>query len=389
MIGTVIRKNFLPFIILYGGLASLLLGMFIACTTSTANPAPSLPAGTGAVRLYTRTPTPLPTPTLTTPTLAPGALYRQGLTRREDWDLAGALEYFDAALAQDSELAAAYASRAEVYRLTGHYEAATADLERALSLDGELAEAWWQKALLEYNEEAWDQALDAVNQLIKLRPRNGAAYLLRAQIYTYGLDKPTLALTNYKLAVMCNPSLDKTAQAERWHALAARGRWEDARDIAYQMFNTGSNDPLRYYYLGWSLVQLGQPDQAIQTALLGIRRYPDYPAALYYALGMAYYERSAWPEAIQVLEVALAQTSALTDGPAVDAAWGRLDINTTDILSQMGLAYLQLGQCETGAAIVERAASEAPAKWGQARERIDDCYTALTPTPTFDPTALP
>ncbi len=374
--------------ILYGGLVSLLLLTFAACATSPTSPVPAIAVRTGAARLYTRTPVPSPTPTLSTPTPAPDTIYRRGLARREDWDLEGALQYFDAALAQDPELAAAYVSRAEIYRLMGRYDAAAADLERALTLDRERAAAWWQKALLEYNVEAWDKALDAVNQLIKLQPKNGAAYLLRAQIYTYGLDEPTLALTNYKLAIMCDPSLDHTTWAERWHALAARGRWEEARDLAYQMFNMGSDDPLRYYYLSWALVQLGQPDQAIQTARFGIRRYPDYPAALYYALGVAYYGRSAWTEAIQVLEVALAQTSALAGEQAVDAAWQRLGINTTDILGQLGLAYLALGQCETGAAIVERAASEAP-RWDWARERIEACYIALTPTPTVDYTSSP
>ena len=255
MIRTVTRKKFSPFAIFCGGLAILMLGTFVACTTSPISPTPLLPANTSVARLYTRTPTPSPTPTLFTPTPAPEALYRQGLARREDWDLAGALEYFNVALDQDPELAPAYASRAEIYWLMGRYDAARADLDQALSLDPELAEAWWQKALLEYNGKVWDKALDAVNQLIKLRPRYGAAYLLRAQIYSYGFDKPTLALTNYKLAIMCDPDLDETVQAERWHALAMQERWEEARDLAYQMFNTGSDDPLRYYYLSWSLVQ--------------------------------------------------------------------------------------------------------------------------------------
>jgi hypothetical protein len=57
----------------------------------------------------------------------------------------------------------------------------------------------------------------------------------------------------------------------------------------------------------------------------------------------------------------------------------------------MGLTYLELRQCETGAAIVERAIAESAPRstWVWARERIETCYVALTPTPTPTPTESP
>jgi hypothetical protein len=133
---------------------------------------------------------------------------------------------------------------------------------------------------------------------------------------------------------------------------------------------------------------LGQVDAAIQALLFGIKRYPDYPMTLYYSLGVAYYERGAWKEAIQALEVALLQMGTMP----IEQGGGRLsNISPSDILGPMGVAYLELRQCETGGAIVERAVAESPnpSDWLWARPRIEACYISLTPTPTPENTPMP
>jgi tetratricopeptide (TPR) repeat protein len=132
------------------------------------------------------------------------------------------------------------------------------------------------------------------------------------------------------------------------------------------------------------LIQLGRLDEAIQILFFGLDRYPDYPVALYYALGVAYYERQAWAEAVQALDVALNQLGAAKDDM-------RVEISEPDILGRLGVAYLELRQCETGAALVERAIAEAAdlSDWYWARERIQTCYIAITPTPTRTATPVP
>ena len=132
------------------------------------------------------------------------------------------------------------------------------------------------------------------------------------------------------------------------------------------------------------MIQLGKLDEAIQISFFGIDRYPDFPVALYYALGVAYYERQAWAEAVQALDVALNQWGAATDAM-------RTEISETDILGRLGVAYLELRQCETGEALVERAIAEATAlsDWYWAREHIQTCYIAITPTPTRTATPVP
>jgi tetratricopeptide (TPR) repeat protein len=363
-------------------LIGLTLWLIIACVGPASAPTASFPGN--AARLYTRTPTPTVTLTPTTHPLVP---YLQGLSRRDAWDLEKALDYYNAAL-DISPSAAFYARRAEVYRLIGRYEEAAADIEAALTLDPELAEAWRQKALLSRAQAAWGEALTAVDKLIELEPKDGAAYVLRAQIDAEGFGKLLQALVDYGQAISRDPVFDKATLVERWRILAKLGNWEEALLVGHKMASSGSEDPLRYYYRAWSLIQLGRIDEAIQMLFFGIQRYPDYPVALYYALGVAYYERQAWSEAIQALEVALSQTGALPGENTVEQS---LDITEADILGRMGAAYLELKQCETGKALVERAIAESPhlSDWFWARRRVEACYISITPTPTPESTPAP
>lgn len=363
-------------------LICLVLWLTLACTVPTPSPTATWP-GPGA-RLYTRTPTPTVTPT---PTLDPQDLFQQGLTRREAWDLDTALDRFDTSLTLTPN-APVYASRAEVLRLQGHYEEAAADIARALDLNPELAEAWRQKALLNRAEEAWDEALAAVNKWIELEPEDGAAFVLRAQIYAKGFGKLRQALADYERAILRDPTFDKATLVERWHILAELEDWQEALLVSHRITTTGSQDPLRYFYRGWSLIQLERLDEAIQMLFFGLQRYPDYPVMLYYALGVAYHERQAWPEAIQALEVALIQLGAQSSAGALERP---LEVTNADILGRMGIAYLELKQCETGEAIIQRASAESPdpKSWEWARERSEECYLLLTPTPTPQDTPTP
>jgi tetratricopeptide (TPR) repeat protein len=363
-------------------LACLTVWAVIACTA--ADPVPVTPARERGAILYTRTPVPTVTPT---PTVLPEVIFQQGLAKRDAWDLEAALDQF--ALALDlAPSAPVYASRAEVYRLTGHYDQAAADIERALTLDPKSTEAWRQKALLSRAKTEWDEALAAADKLIELDPQDGASYVVRAQIHVEGFGNTQLALADYDRAIAQDPVFDKATLVERWHMLAESEQWLDALLVSYKMSIFGSEDPARFFFRGWSLIQVGRLDDAIRTLLSGLELYPDYPVAYYYALGVAYLHRTAWLEAIQALEVALIQ---LGTPPNESDVARRLSITNSDILARMGLAYLELQQCETGAAMVERAVAESPdpETWARAVERIDSCYISLTPTPTPEETPTP
>ena len=157
--------------------------------------------------------------------------------------------------------------------------------------------------------------------------------------------------------------------------------------VGHKMQPIGSGDPLALLLPDMATHKIGDElTKPFRSSFLASSSYPDYPVALYYVLGIAYYERQAWPEAIQALEVALSQMGALPDENVVEHA---LDIIQADILGPIGIAYLELKQCETGAALVKRAVDESRRRsdWDWALDRIEACYISITPTPT--PTGTP
>ncbi len=366
----------------FSSLIGLMLWLTAACVAPAQTQPPLNPEQ--SARLFTRTPIPTVTPT---PTIPAQVVYQQGLAERGAWNLEAALNHFDAAL-DKSPSAPFYTSRAEVYRLLGRYEEAAADIDQALALDPELADAWRQKVLLSRAMEAWDEALIAADKLIALEPDDGAAYVLRAQIKAKGFGKLSQALADYRRAGRLDADLDEATLVERWHILAELGYWAEALHVSRRMVETSHEDPLGDYYQAWSSIQLGQLDQAIQQLFSSIERHPDYATAFYYALGVAYYERQAWFEAIQALEVALIGSGA---PPGENGAVRLLNFTAADILGRMGVAYLKLGQCETGAAIIERAIDDAlnSQDWLWARQSVEACYISLTPTPTPQDTPAP
>jgi tetratricopeptide (TPR) repeat protein len=266
----------------------------------------------------------------------------------------------------------------------GQYEAAASDIDDALALDPDSTDAWRQKALLKRSLKEWDDALTAADKLITLVPDEGAAYVLRARIRADGFERYHQALEDYQRAIALDPIFYTATLVERWHIFAELGMWEEALSLSYRMIAAGSEDPLRYFYQGWSLIQLHRIDEAINKLFFAIREYPDYPVMFYYALGIAYSEREAWDQAVHALEVALLQSG---EDSAETKRQRPLGVTASDIMAPLGLAYLKLQQCETGGAILERAITESPnpGQWLWARRRIDACYISLTPTPTPEP----
>jgi tetratricopeptide (TPR) repeat protein len=228
----------------------------------------------------------------------------------------------------------------------------------------------------------------AVSKVIALDPEDGSAYVLRGQINQDGFHQLQRALADFERASEIDPIYEKATLARQWEIMAELGMWVEALLTSQKLSIMGSQDPLRYFYRGWSLIQLGRIDDAIQMLFFGIERYPDYPVMLYYGLGMAYYERQAWSQMVQALEVALLQTG---DEPAGGEAVRPLNLTASDILAPLGLAYLELQQCETGGAIIERAIAESPdpPKWRWVERRIGTCFVSLTPTPTPEEAPLP
>ncbi|XP_074853635.1 tetratricopeptide repeat protein 6 [Carettochelys insculpta] len=100
-----------------------------------------------------------------------------------------------------------YCRRGAINRKIGKLKSAMDDLEKAISLEPLLLNAYWHRHLIFLIQEKNQAALDDLNFIIKWNKNNADAYLSKAEIYR-NQGNNALAIINFTLAVKCNPTDD-------------------------------------------------------------------------------------------------------------------------------------------------------------------------------------
>lgn len=242
-------------------------------------------------------------PLVRAPTKSPEAydLYLKGRDywyRRYKVGLQRGLEYFERAIEKDPDYAAPYTGIADVHTVLGVYgllppdearSVAQAAAERAVDIDGKLAEAHFSKALIQGFYWDWDGSERSINRAIELNP-------------------------NY-------------AKAHAWRAmfLAAVGRRQDeVLDVARSAQTLAPRSPYISCLVGWSKLAVEYHEGAIQDFERVLAEEPGNIIALY-SIGISYSAVARHEEAIAVLEKAanLGNRISFLLGPA-RAAWIRV-----------------------------------------------------------------
>ncbi|XP_067388344.1 tetratricopeptide repeat protein 6 [Emydura macquarii macquarii] len=100
-----------------------------------------------------------------------------------------------------------YCRRGAINRKLGKLKSAMDDLEKAISLEPLLLNAYWHRHLIYLFQEKNQAALDDLNFIIKWNKNNAEAYLSKAEIYR-NQGNNALAIINLTSAVKCNPTDD-------------------------------------------------------------------------------------------------------------------------------------------------------------------------------------
>ncbi|XP_042714425.2 tetratricopeptide repeat protein 6 isoform X3 [Chrysemys picta bellii] len=108
---------------------------------------------------------------------------------------------------EGNSLAFHYCRRGAINRKLGKLKSAMDDLEKAISLEPLLLNAYWHRHLIYLFQEKNQAALDDLNFIIKWNKNNADAYLSKAEIYR-NQGNNALAIINCTLAVKCNPTDD-------------------------------------------------------------------------------------------------------------------------------------------------------------------------------------
>jgi TolB-like protein/tetratricopeptide (TPR) repeat protein len=230
--------------------------------------------------------------------------YRLYLTGRRFWnrrtshDLTSAIDYFNRAIDADPTFALAYSGIAESYAVlpgmgVGALEPrdampkARAAAVRALELDDRIADAHTALAYVNLHYDwDWDGAGREFDLARAVRP-NDASFWRAAFLAASG--KPDDAIAEAERAQALDPLSAIVAAGVSWMFHFAR-RYDDERALALKALELNPQLALGHWRLGWGLMGLGRPQEAIQAhqaALQYSGESPDIAAALGCALAKA------------------------------------------------------------------------------------------------------
>ncbi len=171
---------------------------------------------------------------------SPGAIEQNNrgaaLLREGSWE--AAIAELDKAIELDPTLAAAYNNRGRAYSELGQHERAIAEYGKAIELNPD-AVAYYNRGSLYSDLGQWEQAIADYDKAIELKP-DFAAYMNRGFAYL-GLKQWDQAIADYDKAIELD-SAKALAYANRGVAYHSLGQKEQAR-ADYQKAVSLSDDP--------------------------------------------------------------------------------------------------------------------------------------------------
>lgn len=207
-------------------------------------------------------------------------LFNKALAQMEVQDYDACAVTFNDLLRYYPNFANGYLGRARLLMATEDTVAAKADIDRALEIDSDNANAYIMRADIAINsEEDYAGALDDIDRAIRLMPNQPGLYINRAFLRYY-TDDYRGAMADYDYALSLDP-LNKMA-------LFNRGLLQmevEANDLALESFNKVLElDPDDYRALyNRALIHRAKGNYAEALADIGrvADRFPEFPGAVY------------------------------------------------------------------------------------------------------------
>ncbi|MEW6181058.1 MAG: tetratricopeptide repeat protein, partial [Chloroflexota bacterium] len=197
---------------------------------------------------------------------SPDLYYWLGEAHRRSGQIAAAVDAYNQAIRTSPTFAPAFLGRARaaLAASTPNPAEARKDLQTALSLDPNLAEAYLELALLDLSEERYPAALENLQTAAGLLPQSPLVYLYRARILLAQGDAEA-ALADARLASQLDVTL-LPAYLTLGEALQANGFFVESLEPLeiYERFSRPP-EPRVYALLGKAYLQSGEEEKALQV----------------------------------------------------------------------------------------------------------------------------
>jgi serine/threonine-protein kinase len=262
-------------------------------------------------------------------------LYLRGrvqLSRRSPESLKLAVTYFQQAVQKDPNMAPAYSGLADAQGLLPLYTnapaaatltAALRSADRAIALDSTLAEAWASRGALQKRVWKWADAEHDLLKAVTLNPRYATAHQWLGELYLVlnRIPEATKALQNAAQLDPASPVIVGSLGV----SMALEGRGVDAVTTAERAVSYDSTLLVSRFMLGATHVFLRQPAKAIQPLEAAVRIDPSSRLALG-VLGFAYGASGDSTAARRIK----ARIEAMPYAPGTDVALARIDLALGD-----------------------------------------------------------
>ncbi|MEZ5500761.1 MAG: winged helix-turn-helix domain-containing protein [Steroidobacteraceae bacterium] len=208
-------------------------------------------------------------------------LGRNQQQKRTPESLARAIEYHEAAIAADPGFALAHAGLADAQMARYYYAGASLEetaarvqpeVDAALRLDPELAEAYAAWAVLLTEQWRTDEAIKALQRAVAINPNYGEAYLRLGAAYEYA-SRPRDALAAYDQVALLDP-LHTIMHVRRCLALQNLGRFADAERACQRAFELQPEIPNALWAWGLNDLAQGRLEAAAGHYLAALSRAP-------------------------------------------------------------------------------------------------------------------
>ena len=267
---------------------------------------------------------------------------RYFFAKRGEASLLRATESFDSAIARDSDYAAAYAGLAEAYGVLPYYAPVSPDsilplglqaADRAIALDSTLASAYASRGSLLMNAWRWADAERDFRTAIRLDPEYASAHQWYGEELLI-LGQIDSAVAELRRATELDP-VSAVMSASYANALAVAGSTEAALRAGRQAVELAPDSYVTRWLFGAALLFLDRDSAAVVQ--LEAARAAGSPPHVQGMLGYAYARMGRLDEARQVLQM----LQELPDGTGTDIEIARV--------------YLGLGRTDSALVWLDRA----------------------------------
>ncbi len=152
--------------------------------------------------------------------------------------------------------AQAYANRGTVYSNLQQYDKALQDLKKAIDLAPDDERFYVSRGVVYAKMEEYDNALRDLNKAIELRPDYTGAYMNRSAVYSkLGQHENALSDSNKAIELASNDREKARAYANRGNVYRESGRYDEALRDYKKAIELDPGEPDHYHNRAWALAQ--------------------------------------------------------------------------------------------------------------------------------------